>query len=95
MEIKDSIKDLFEDELREEILSVGKLKRVQEGDIVINVGQPIHFMPVVSEGTRETSFHDFSETICEPLQVPNLALTDRNLSISTQDFQLIHSIIFE
>ena len=58
MEIKDSIKDLFEEELIGEILSVGKLKKVQEGDIVINVGQPIHFMPVVLEGTLKVSMSD-------------------------------------
>ena len=58
MEIKDSIKDLFEEELIGEILSVGKLKKVQEGDIVINVGQPIHFMPVVLEGTLKVSMID-------------------------------------
>ena len=58
MEIKDSVKDLFEPELVEEILQVGKLKTAQEGETVINVGQPIVFMPIVLEGILKVSMID-------------------------------------
>ncbi len=55
MEIKDSVKSLFEPELVAEILSVGKLKTAKEGDVVITVGQPIVYMPIVMEGTVKVS----------------------------------------
>jgi len=60
MEIKDRISSLFESELVEEILAVGKLKRVREGEPVISFGQPIVFMPIVLEGTLKVSMTDDS-----------------------------------
>lgn len=58
MEIKDSVKNLFEPELVEEILQVGKLKTAKEGDVIISIGQPIVYMPIVLEGILKVSMID-------------------------------------
>ena len=58
MEIKDSIKNLFEPELIEEILAVGKIRKVSEGETVIAIGQPIVYMPIVLEGILKVSMMD-------------------------------------
>ena len=58
MEIKDSVKNLFEPELVEEILQVGKLKTAKEGDVIISIGQPIVYMPIVVEGILKVSMID-------------------------------------
>lgn len=58
MEIKDKIGMLFEPELVEEILAVGKIKKVNEGDTIISLGQPIVYMPIVLEGTLKVSMTD-------------------------------------
>lgn len=55
MEITESIKDLFEPELREEILAVGKKKKAKEGEVVISIGQRLLFMPIVLQGTLKVS----------------------------------------
>ncbi len=49
---------LFEPELLEEILAVGKIKKVNEGDTIISLGQPIVYMPIVLEGTLKVSMTD-------------------------------------
>lgn len=49
---------LFEPELVEEILAVGKIKKVNEGDTIISLGQPIVYMPIVLEGTLKVSMTD-------------------------------------
>ncbi|UOE40549.1 Crp/Fnr family transcriptional regulator [Chryseobacterium suipulveris] len=58
MEIKDSVKNLFEPELVEELLQVGKLKTAKEGDVIISIGQPIVYMPIVLEGILKVSMID-------------------------------------
>lgn len=58
MDIQHSIKNLFEPELQQEILSVGKLKKVSEGETVISIAQPIFYMPIVLKGTLKVSMMD-------------------------------------
>ncbi|MFK7786877.1 MAG: Crp/Fnr family transcriptional regulator [Crocinitomicaceae bacterium] len=41
---------LFEEELIDEIVKVGHLHSVQQGDIVIDYGQTVRFMPLLIEG---------------------------------------------
>ena len=55
MEINESIKDLFEPELMEEILAVGKKKTAKEGEVIISIGQRLLFMPIVLQGTVKVS----------------------------------------
>ena len=55
MEINESIKDLFEPELMEEILTVGKKKTAKEGEVIISIGQRLLFMPIVLQGTMKVS----------------------------------------
>ena len=55
MEINQSIKDLFEPELMEEILAVGKKKTAKEGEVIISIGQRLLFMPIVLQGTVKVS----------------------------------------
>lgn len=60
MEIRESFKNLFEPQLIEEILAVGKLKTAKEGEVIISVGQPIVYMPIVKNGTVKVSMVDAS-----------------------------------
>ncbi len=55
MEINESIKNLFEPELMEEILAVGKKKTAKEGEVIISIGQRLLFMPIVLQGTVKVS----------------------------------------
>lgn len=55
MEIEQFLQPLFEPELFDQILKVGRLQEVKEGQIVISPGQPIVFMPIVLEGTLKVS----------------------------------------
>ena len=55
MEIKEILKGLFEPELMDEILAVGKKKTAADGEVVIAVGQPLIYMPIVLRGTVKVS----------------------------------------
>lgn len=51
MELKDKLSAIFEKELVNEILSVGKSMKVKEGDVILDYGKRINFMPLVISGT--------------------------------------------
>ncbi len=41
---------LFEDELLEEILKVGHAQTIKQGDVIIDYGQAVHYMPLLMDG---------------------------------------------
>ena len=41
---------LFEDDLIEEILKVGHTHSVKQGDVIIDYGQSVRYMPLLLEG---------------------------------------------
>lgn len=49
-ELKDSYGFIFEDELIKEINSVGKLMTYQSGSVIIDYGQNVRFIPLLSSG---------------------------------------------
>lgn len=48
--LKDSFSHLFEDELIEQIIQVGSLKEVKEGDVLIEIGDYLRSMPLLVSG---------------------------------------------
>lgn len=60
MEIKEPFTNLFEPELIDEILAVGKLRTAKDGEVIISVGEPIVYMPIVKKGTVKVSMVDSS-----------------------------------
>ncbi|MDY3337924.1 Crp/Fnr family transcriptional regulator [Riemerella anatipestifer] len=58
MQFSQRVNNLFEPELIEEISFVGKLKLAEEGEVIINVEQPIVYMPIVMSGTLKVSMID-------------------------------------
>lgn len=53
--IKDKLGFLFDEELIEELVRVGKIKDVKQDDIIVDVGQEISFIPFVLEGSIKVS----------------------------------------
>lgn len=54
-QIIDQIGFFFEEELLNEILSVGSIKRFEANEIIIDVDQDIQFMPFILSGTLKVS----------------------------------------
>ncbi|NOQ70549.1 MAG: cyclic nucleotide-binding domain-containing protein [Crocinitomix sp.] len=53
--LQDNYEHLFEKELLEEISKVGFIKDVIEGDVIINIGDSIRYMPLLLEGAIKVS----------------------------------------
>lgn len=58
MNFYNNFQHIFEKDLAEEILNVGKLQSFSEGEIVINIGQIIHFIPIILKGSLKISMMD-------------------------------------
>ena len=48
--LEDSYGYLFEDDLIDEIMKVGHAQTIKQGEIIIDYGQPVRFMPLLLEG---------------------------------------------
>ncbi len=49
---------LSEDELREEIISVGRLDMVEQGEILIDLDEQINFLPLIYNGAIKVHRED-------------------------------------
>jgi CRP/FNR family transcriptional regulator len=49
-QIKDSFGFLFSDKLIQEIIEVGEIKKVKAGDLIIDLGDSLNYMPLLIEG---------------------------------------------
>lgn len=58
MTLRENFHRIFEKELVEEILKIGKSQSFSEGEIVINIGQIIHFIPIILKGSLKISMID-------------------------------------
>jgi CRP/FNR family transcriptional regulator len=56
--LKESYGYLFEEGLIEEILSVGELQEVKQGEYLIDIGDPITFMPLIIKGAVKIMSED-------------------------------------
>jgi CRP/FNR family transcriptional regulator, anaerobic regulatory protein len=50
-DIKTKLSSLFEKELIDEIIEVGELRHLKEGELIMDYGKAIRFMPIVLSGT--------------------------------------------
>ena len=49
--LKSEFKNIFEPALAQEILEMGNLRKIPAGQVMMEVGQPIKYMPIVISGT--------------------------------------------
>jgi CRP/FNR family transcriptional regulator len=49
--IKEKLKHILEDKLIDEIVSIGNIMSFKEGDVVMDYGKKIKFMPLILSGT--------------------------------------------
>ena len=49
--IKTKFSSIFEKKLIEEIIEVGEIRSFKEGEIVMDYGKPVRFMPIIISGT--------------------------------------------
>ena len=49
--IKTKFSSIFEKKLIEEIIEVGQIRSFKEGEIVMDYGKPVRFMPIIISGT--------------------------------------------
>lgn len=50
-ELREKLSSIFEKNLIDEILAEGKLVNLKEGEIIMDYGKPVRFMPIVVNGT--------------------------------------------
>ena len=50
-DIKTKFSSIFEKKLIDEIIAVGEIRSFKEGEIVMNYGKPVRFMPIIISGT--------------------------------------------
>ncbi len=50
-EIKEKLSSIFEKKLIEEIINEGEIRSYREGDVIMDYGKPIRFMPIILSGT--------------------------------------------
>jgi CRP/FNR family transcriptional regulator len=50
-DLKIKLASIFEKKLIEEIVEVGKIHHLKEGDVIMDYGKPVRFMPIVLNGT--------------------------------------------
>ena len=49
--IKEKLKHILEDKLIDEIVSIGNIMSFKEGDVIMDYGKKIKFMPLILSGT--------------------------------------------
>lgn len=50
-DLKKKFSSIFENDLINEIMDVGELHTLKEGDVIMDYGKAIHFMPIILSGT--------------------------------------------
>lgn len=50
-ELREKLSSIFEKNLIDEILAEGKLVNLKEGEVIMDYGKPVRFMPIVVSGT--------------------------------------------
>ncbi|MES2397678.1 MAG: Crp/Fnr family transcriptional regulator [Bacteroidota bacterium] len=50
-DLKNKFSSIFENELINEIIAVGEVHSLKEGDVIMDYGKSIHFMPIILSGT--------------------------------------------
>lgn len=50
-DLKEKLSSIFEKDLINEIIEVGKIHHLKEGDVIMDYGKPIRFMPIILSGT--------------------------------------------
>lgn len=50
-DLKKKFSSIFENELINEIIAVGEVHSLKEGDVIMDYGKSIHFMPIILSGT--------------------------------------------
>lgn len=50
-DLKNKFSSIFENELINEIMAVGEVHSLKEGDVIMDYGKSIHFMPIILSGT--------------------------------------------
>ena len=50
-DIKTKFSSIFEKKLIDEIIEVGEIRSFKEGEIVMDYGKPVRFMPIIISGT--------------------------------------------
>ena len=50
-DLKKKLLPIFEKNLIDEIIAVGKIYQLKEGDVIMDYGKPVRFMPIVLKGT--------------------------------------------
>lgn len=49
--IKEKLSTILEKDLIDEILKVGEIRHLKEGDVIMDYGKPVRFMPIIISGT--------------------------------------------
>lgn len=50
-DLKKKFSSIFENDLINEIIAVGEIRSLKEGDVIMDYGKSIHFMPIILSGT--------------------------------------------
>ncbi|MDO9186724.1 MAG: Crp/Fnr family transcriptional regulator [Bacteroidia bacterium] len=50
-DLKNKFSSIFENDLINEIIAVGEVHSLKEGDVIMDYGKSIHFMPIILSGT--------------------------------------------
>lgn len=50
-DLKKKFSSIFENDLIKEIIAVGEIRSLKEGDVIMDYGKSIHFMPIILSGT--------------------------------------------
>jgi CRP/FNR family transcriptional regulator len=50
-DLKEKLSPIFEKALIEEIINVGKIHSLKEGEVILDYGKPVRFLPIVISGT--------------------------------------------
>lgn len=58
LDIRQKLKSLFDGDLLEEIVSVGKMMRLKEGEVLMEYGKQIRFMPLILSGSVKVMKRD-------------------------------------
>lgn len=58
LDIRQKLKSLFDGDLLEEIVSVGKMMRLKEGEVLMEYGKQIKFMPLILSGSVKVMKRD-------------------------------------
>lgn len=50
-DLHSKLSSIFEKGLVDEIIAVGEIKQMKEGDVIMDYGKPVRFMPIIISGT--------------------------------------------